>query len=88
MITNEDLFRAAVEANKAIGYGRMMEIISRMWQKEDPKGAFAVGDCYGIYEIKKERCRKEGHDTRHGTNWDWCDRCGACIHPDTGKEIK
>lgn len=36
-------------------YGRMMQLISALWQKKDPKGALTIGDCaatvklYGTY---------------------------------------
>jgi len=81
-------FREVVESFKEMGYGRMMQIISGIWYRKDPKGALTVGECYGIEELKKERCKKEGHDIRKGGDWNWCDRCGAMIDPDTGKEAQ
>lgn len=82
----ETQFRAMVESCEKIGYGRMMEIISGIWYRKDAKAAFTVGETYHIEELKRERCKKEGHDVRKGTNWNWCDRCGVMIDPDTGKE--
>lgn len=81
-------FKATVESCKEIGYGRMMEIISRIWQRQDPKGALTVGETYFIEEVKRERCKKEGHDVREGHDWNWCDRCGIMIDPETGKEAQ
>lgn len=86
--TKESEFRAMVESFQGIGYGRMMEIISGIWYRKDSNGAFTVGECYGIEKLKRERCKKEGHDVRKGTNWNWCDRCGCMIDPDTGKEAQ
>lgn len=81
-------FRKTVESCQQVGYGRMMEIISGIWHRKDSKGAFTVGETYGIEELKRERCKKEGHDIAKGTNWNWCDRCGVMIDPDTGKEAQ
>jgi hypothetical protein len=67
-------FKAFVLQNREFGYGRMMQVISGIWQKADPIGALTVGEAYGSEELKRERCQKEGHDrSRSG----WCDRCGA-----------
>lgn len=78
-------FRAAVDSCRMVGYGRMMEIISGIWQRQDPKAAFTVGETYHIEFLKRKRCEKEGHDVSKGTDWNWCDRCGVMIDPDTGK---
>ena len=81
-------FLGFVEANREMGYGRMLQMISAIWYRSDPDGALTVGPCYGTMVRHRERCKKEGHDVSHGTNWDWCDRCGARLDPDTGKEAR
>lgn len=32
----------------AIGYGRMMQIVSHEWWRHDPNGALTVGTCYAL----------------------------------------
>jgi hypothetical protein len=83
---DERAFFETVEKLRGIGYGRMMQMISEVWRRSSPDDALSVGDTYFMLEKKRERCKKEGHDIRHGQNWDWCDRCVARINPDTGKE--
>ena len=80
-------FREFVLRNREFGFGRMMHAISALWQATDPKAALSVGDTYGMLDRKRKRCASEGHDPRHGNSYDWCDRCGAKIDPDTGKVI-
>ena len=84
LLSDED-FAAFVEKNREFGYGRMMQVISELWREKDPRGALSVGETYGILEIKRARCAAVGHDVRHGNSYDWCDRCGAQLDPDTGK---
>lgn len=88
MMSRDKEFLEIVKRLRPMGFGRMMQIISDLWYQDDPKGAFTVGECYGVEELKRERCKKEGHDMRKGTNWNWCDRCGVMIDPDTGKEAQ
>lgn len=88
MTIQEQEFIETVKRVRGIGYGRMMQIISNLWRDQDSIGALTVGETYGIEDLKRKRCRTEGHDTRKGGNWDWCDRCGAKIDPDTGKEAR
>lgn len=39
---------AAVEALcRRYGYGAVMDAAARLWQREDPSGAFVVGPCRG-----------------------------------------
>ncbi len=81
-------FIAFVKRNRAFGYGRMMHLISELWRSEDPRGALSVGDTYGSLEKKRLRCTSEGHDRSRGNSYDWCDRCGARLDPDTGEEME
>lgn len=80
-------FREFVLRHREFGFGRMMHAISALWQDSDPKGALSVGGTYGMVELKRQRCAKEGHDRRKGNSYDWCDRCGARLDPDTGAEM-
>ena len=32
--------------------------------------------------------KSEDHDRSHGNSYDWCDRCGAHLDPDTGEEME
>ncbi|HSX23219.1 MAG TPA: hypothetical protein VLE97_10650 [Gaiellaceae bacterium] len=82
----DEAFAAFVDRHREFGYGRMMHVISELWRATDPRGALSVGDTYGILEVKRARCAAEGHDVRHGNSYDWCDRCGAQLDPDSGKE--
>lgn len=81
-------FIGFVEANREIGYGWMLQMISELWHRSDPVGALTVGPCYGTLDRHRERCKKEGHDVSHGHDWNWCDRCGIRIDPETGVEAK
>lgn len=81
-------FREFVLKHREYGFGRMMHAISALWQESDPKGALSVGDTYLIAEKKRQRCANEGHDRRQGNSYDWCDRCGARLDPDTGKVME
>jgi hypothetical protein len=85
---DDDAFTVLVKCHRAFGYGRMMQLISDLWRSEDPAGALSVGDTYYILEQKRQRCASEGHDRRSGNSYDWCDRCGARLDPDTGKELE
>ena len=38
----ERRFLEFVDANRDLGFGRMMALISQMWRKEDPAGALTV----------------------------------------------
>lgn len=81
-------FVAYVQRFRTFGYGRMMHLISELWKRSDPDGALSVGPCYGTLVQHRERCAQEGHDVSHGTSWDWCDRCGIRIDPETGVEAR
>ncbi len=70
-------FLDIVIQNRELGYGRMMLLISELWCQSDPKGALIVGDTYFIHDLKRKRCKQEGHDWRPGGSYDWCDRCGT-----------
>lgn len=83
--TDDDAFAVFVKQHRSFGYGRMMHLISELWRSDDPVGALSVGDTYGMLERKRERCAAEGHDVRHGNSYDWCDRCGEQLDPDTGE---
>jgi len=43
----EDTFMTAVGDARAIGYGRMMQLISNKWANLDPIGALTVGSSLG-----------------------------------------
>lgn len=70
-------FLDIVTQHRKLGYGRMMHLISELWQQSDPKGALTVGDTYSGQDKKRKRCRLEGHDWSPGGDYDWCDRCEA-----------
>lgn len=74
---DEALFFQSVLAWKKLGYGRMMQMISQQWRREVGDGAAVATDTYHGVEAKKKRCKKEGHDWSPGTEFMWCDRCGA-----------
>jgi hypothetical protein len=50
---SEDDFMEVVQENRRIGYGRMMQLISEHWRKEDPLGALSLGPCYGTFKEEK-----------------------------------
>jgi hypothetical protein len=85
---SDEEFILFVKRCRSFGYGRMMQLISNLWRLEDPKGALSVGDAYVTLERKLARCASEGHDRRSGNSYDWCDRCGARLDPDTGEELE
>lgn len=54
MISDEQKFLVLVRQYKHIGYGRMMQLVSHEWYRQDPIGALtAEGPCYG--QLKGER---------------------------------
>jgi len=55
---SDGMFTAFVERNREFGYGRMMQIISGLWQQKDPRGALSVGDTYGMLERRSRRARR------------------------------
>jgi hypothetical protein len=41
-------FKSALQSIcETIGYGRVMQLSSQMWQEKDPVGSFVVGTCKG-----------------------------------------
>jgi hypothetical protein len=80
---DDDEFRTFVEKNRAFGYGRMMQLISELWREHDPAGALSVGDTYASCEQKRERCATLGHVVHSGAHYDWCDRGGDQLGPNT-----
>lgn len=73
MLTDSQ-FKQFVRDNREFGFGRMMQFISDIWLESDPVGAFVITSCAGSEKLKRERCKKEGHDRSESG---WCDRCGA-----------
>lgn len=53
----EMAFIEFVEANRDLGYGRMMQLISAVWKKHDPVGALSLGPPYGT--LTAVRARRE-----------------------------
>ncbi len=87
MKLTDDDFHEFLLRHRSYGFGRMMHFISEMWRKSDPVGALSVGDAYGSLERKRNRCVAEGHDVWSGNSYDWCDRCGVRLDPDTGEAM-
>lgn len=51
MNINEKAFLDYIDDNaQAIGYGRMMQMVSQEWRRKDPIGALMVGTAYGLVE--------------------------------------
>ena len=71
-------FREEVLRRKKLGYGRMMSIISLMWQEEDRDTALLAGDSIYEFNRKCNRCERVGHDwdNERSSEYRWCDRCG------------
>lgn len=55
MREQERLFLTIVRSMKAIGYGRMMQIISHEWYRYDPNGAAVANTCYGLLDEKERK---------------------------------
>jgi len=61
---SEEQFLAFIRANKHLGYGRMMQIISHEWWRHDPHGALSVGDCYALIKPSSEK-QASDFEARH-----------------------
>lgn len=55
----ERAFLFCVRAFAAIGYGRMMQIISHEWYRHDPNGAQIATTCYGLLNGRDRRAYQE-----------------------------
>ena len=73
----ESDFHRYVQTHREIGYGRMMQMISEIWHAEHGDAAHLANETYSGLAKKKRRCKREGHDWSAGTEYFWCDRCGA-----------
>ena len=73
----EGRFRSFVLNNRAMGYGRMMQMISEIWREQHGDGAHLANETYAGLAKKQKRCKAEGHDWSEGSEYLWCDRCGA-----------
>lgn len=56
---DEIMFAQFVLRFRAIGFGRMMQIISHIWWNEDHIGALKVGSCFGKRKIAIEVIRAD-----------------------------
>lgn len=74
---NEAEFLSAVKFHRAMGYGRMLRMISHLWRDEAGDIALCVTDTFHGVAAKEKRCKEEGHDWRPGGDFDWCDRCNV-----------
>lgn len=62
---------ALLQICEQIGYGRVMQLSSQMWQEKDPIGSFVVGTC----KISTVPCGcNDG--SKPFEHCDWCCGCG------------